>query len=231
MSSEKSDQQRCQLLVLCYILTTMLDVALIAFATFFATIGPPDVAVAFAALTPENAPAERRGIAVKATLVAAAILLFFAFLGRPVLAYLGISLAALRAAGGILLLLIAIDMVFARVSGGTSTTAAEEAEAASRDDISVFPLATPLIAGPGAIGAAILLIADAESDPVRIAVVTGALAAVLLIVFVLMIAATQVQRLLGITGVHVLSRVFGILLAALAVQFLLDGIKESGLLG
>ena len=208
----------------------MLEVALIAFATFFATIGPPDVAVAFAALTPNNTAAERRGIAIKATLVAAVILIFFAFLGRPVLTYLGISLAALRAAGGILLLLIAIDMVFARVSGGTSTTAEEVAEAAGRSDISVFPLATPLIAGPGAIGAAILLVASAQGDPIRIALVVGAMAAVLAIVFVLMIAAALVQKHLGVTGVHVLSRVFGILLAALAVQFLFDGIKESGLL-
>ena len=208
----------------------MLEAALIAFTTFFATIGPPDVAVMFAALTPKDTPGERRSIAIRATLIATAILLFFAFLGQPLLAYLGISLAALRTAGGILLLLIAIDMVFARTSGGTTTTAEEEAEAASRDDISVFPLATPLIAGPGAIGAAILLVANAQGAPARIAVVAGAPIAVLVITLVLMMAAAQVQKLLGITGVHVLSRVFGILLAALAVQFLFDGIKESGLL-
>ncbi len=209
----------------------MFESALIAFATFFATVGPPDVAVVFAALTPGNTSGERLRLAVKATLVGAAILLFFAFLGKPLLTYLGISLAAMRTAGGILLLLIAIDMVFARISGGTSTTADEKAEAAGRDDISVFPLATPLIAGPGAIGAAILLVAEAGGDPAGIAVVVGALIAVLLVTFVLMIAAAQVQRILGITGVHVVSRVLGILLAALAVQFLFDGIKESGILG
>ncbi len=209
----------------------MLETALIAFATFFATVGPPDVAVVFAALTPKKTPAERRHLAIKATLIGSAILLFFAFFGKPLLAYLGISLAAMRTAGGILLLLIAIDMVFARMSGGTSTTAGEEAEAAGRDDISVFPLATPLIAGPGAIGAAILLVADAQGDPVRVALVVGALIAVLVITFVLMIAAAQVQRLLGVTGVQVISRVLGILIAALAVQFMFDGIKESGLLG
>ena len=137
----------------------------------------------------------------------------------------------MRTAGGILLLLIAIDMVFARSSGGTSTTADEKAEAKSRDDISVFPLATPLIAGPGAIGAAILLVAQAQGDPEQVAVVVGAMLAVVLVAFVLMIAAAQVQRVLGTTGVHVVSRVLGILLAALAVQFLFDGIKESGLLG
>jgi multiple antibiotic resistance protein len=95
----------------------------------------------------------------------------------------------------------------------------------------VFPLATPLIAGPGAIGAAILLVASQNSDPARTALVIGALLAVLGVTFILMIAAAQVQRVLGVTGVHVVSRVLGILLAALAVQFVFDGIKQSGLLG
>ena len=208
----------------------MFETSLIAFATFFATVGPPDVAVVFAALAGDRASDERRRLAIKATLIGSAILLFFAFLGKPLLSYLGISLAALRTAGGILLLLIAIDMVFARVSGGTSTTAEEKAEAAGRDDISVFPLATPLIAGPGAIGAAILFVAEAEGDPVQIMIVIGALIAVLLVTLLLMIAAAQFQKLFGVTGAQVVSRVLGILLAALAVQFLFDGIKESGLL-
>ncbi|MGI9435864.1 MAG: MarC family protein [Geminicoccaceae bacterium] len=208
----------------------MFETSLVAFATFFATIGPPDIAVVFVALTANKASGERRRLALKATLIGSAILLFFAFLGKPLLTYLGISLAALRTAGGILLLLIAIDMVFARISGGTSTTAEENAEAAGRDDISVFPLATPLIAGPGAIGAAILLIADAQGELFQIMIVTGALIAVLVITFLLMIAAGQFQKLFGVTGAHVVSRVLGILLAALAVQFLFDGIKESGLL-
>ena len=188
------------------------------------------MAVVFAALAGDKASDERRRLAIKATLIGSAILLFFAFLGKPLLSYLGISLAALRTAGGILLLLIAIDMVFARVSGGTSTTAEEKAEAAGRDDISVFPLATPLIAGPGAIGAAILFVAEAEGDPVQIMIVIGALIAVLLVTLLLMIAAAQFQKLFGVTGAQVVSRVLGILLAALAVQFLFDGIKESGLL-
>ncbi len=208
----------------------MLDNAIIAFATFFATIGPPDVAIVFAALTLKNTPRERLALATKAVLVGGGILLFFAFLGKPLLTYLGISLAAMRTAGGILLLLIAIDMVFARGSGATSTTEEEETETAGRDDISVFPLATPLIAGPGAIGAAILLVAEAQGEPERIAAVIGALLAILLIVFLLMIAASQVQRVLGVTGVHVVTRVMGILLAALAVQFLFDGIIESGVI-
>ena len=209
----------------------MLEHALMAFATFFATIGPPDIAVVFAALTLGNTPDERLRLAIKAIFVGSAILLFFAFLGKPLLTYLGISMAAMRAAGGFLLLLIATDMVFARMSGGTSATEDEKTEAADRDDISVFPMGTPLIAGPGAIGAAILLIAETEGDPTSMALVIGALVVVLVITFVFMIAASQVQRILGATGVNVVTRVLGILLAAMAVQFLFDGIKDSGLFG
>ena len=208
----------------------MLDNIIIAFATFFATIGPPDVAIVFAALTLNNTPRERFFLAVKAILVASGILLFFAFLGKPLLEYLGISLAAMRTAGGVLLLLIAIDMVFARKSGATSTTSDETREAVTSDDISVFPVATPLIAGPGAIGVAILLVAQAQGDAERIGAVVIALLAVLGVTFLLMLVATQVQRVLGVTGVHVIMRVMGILLAALAVQFIFDGIVASGII-
>lgn len=208
----------------------MLETAIVAFTTFFATIGPPDVAALFTALTHRNTGAERRAMAIKGTLIAAGILLFFAFFGDVLLAYMGISLSALRTAGGVLLLLIAIDMVFARSSGGTTTTSEETAEGVEKQDVSVFPLATPLIAGPGAIGAAILLTAEAQGNWLELAVVVGALFAVLLVTFLLMLVATQMQRLLGITGLHVVSRVIGVLLAALAVQFIFDGIKGSGLL-
>ena len=209
----------------------MLEIALVAFTTFFATVGPPDVAVLYAALAGRFDPKERRRLAIKASLIAGGILLFFALFGQAVLGHMGISLPALRTAGGILLLLIAIDMVFARPSGATSTTGGEEAEAAERPDISVFPLATPLIAGPGAIGATILLVAEAEGDTLRIMAVLGALGAVLLITLALMLVATQVQKILGKTGVHVIARVIGVLLAGLAVQFIFDGIKGAGLVG
>ncbi|MEL6978196.1 MAG: MarC family protein [Pseudomonadota bacterium] len=206
----------------------MLETFLVAFTAFFATIGPQDAAVIFAALTPDLPNAERRRLALRATAIGSAILLFFAVFGETLLSYLGISLAAMRTAGGVLLLLIAIDMVFARVSGAASATPAERAEAAVRDDISVFPLATPLIAGPGAIGAAILLMADAR-DAAEIAAVLSAMLSVLFIAYLLMLAASPVQRLLGRTGAQVVARVLGVLLAALAVQFIFDGVKESGL--
>lgn len=207
----------------------MLETTLIAFTTFFATIGPADVAALFAALTTKNTGAERRAMALKGTLIAAFVLLLFAFFGESALRLFGITLPALRVAGGVLLFLIAIDLVFARPSGGTTTTSEENEEAAAKTDISVFPLATPLIAGPGAIGAVILLVADAEGDRVKFMAVMAALGAVLLLTFVLLLAAVQLQRLIGVTGLHVISRVVGVLLAALAVQFIFDGLGASGL--
>lgn len=208
----------------------MLQTALVSFATFFATIGPIDVAAMFAALTTASTPRARLTMALKGTLIATGILLLFAFAGEILLNYFGISLAALRTAGGILLLLIAIDMVFARSSGGVSITEDESREARTQADISVFPLATPLIAGPGAMGAAILLMANTRGDWLLQTAVIGALLAVLLLTLVLLIGASQVHRFLGVTGLHVVTRVFGVLLAALAVQFIFDGIAESGLI-
>jgi multiple antibiotic resistance protein len=212
-------------------LPAMLETALVALTTYFATIGPLDVAAIFAALTPHNTTAERRAIAVKGTLMALGILLLFAAFGDALLHLFGISLPALRTAGGILLLLIAIDMVFARPSGGVTTTEEENREATAKHDISVFPLATPLIAGPGAMGATILLVADAEGDWTIIGLVVGSLVVMLAVTCLLMLVAAQIQRLFGITGLHVISRVFGVLLAALAVQFIFDGIASSGLIG
>ncbi len=211
----------------------MLEAYLVAFMAFFATIGPPDVAVLFAGLTAHASPAERRRTAIRGTLIAGGILLAFAAFGQSILHMFGISLAALRASGGILLLLIAIDLVFARHSGATSTTDEENIEAKTRTDISVFPIATPLIAGPGAMGASILLVAAAanDGDYLKVTITVAALLSVLALTLFLMLAATAVNRLLGVTGVQVLSRIFGVLLAALAVQFIFDGIKHSGLLG
>ncbi len=209
----------------------MLETAATALATFFATIGPLDVAAMFAALTPGLTRRDRRRLAVRGTVIATCILLVFVLMGELLLATLGISLAALRTAGGILLLLIGIDMVFARSSGSTSTTDEEEQEALGKRDISVFPLATPLIAGPGAMGAVILLVANAENDLALQAVVVASLLAILLLTLVMMLLASQLQSLLGVTGMHVVTRIFGILLSALAVQFIFDGVAQSGLLG
>ncbi len=170
-------------------------------------------------------------MAIRGTLIGAAILLLFAFVGEVLLTSFGISLAAFRTAGGILLLLIGIDMVFARSSGGTSTTDDEEREAAIKEDISAFPIGMPLIAGPGAMSATILLMADTEGDLLLEAIVIGSLLVILLGTFISMLLAGQIQKALGVTGMHVIARIFGVLLCALAVQFIFDGIQRSGLIG
>lgn len=208
----------------------VIETAGVAFATFFATIGPLDVAAMYAALTGAVSRKRRRQMAVRGTLIAGSILLLFALVGDFLLAGLGISLAALRTGGGILLLLIGIDLVFARSSGSTSTTDEEEKEAQSKQDISVFPLATPLIAGPGALGAVILLMANAEGELILQAAVIAALIAILLLTLAMLILASEIQQFLGVTGMHVVTRIFGVLLSALAVQFIFDGIAASGLL-
>lgn len=209
----------------------MIETAGLALATFFATIGPLDIAAMFAALTANQSAQQKRSMAIRGCLIGTFILVSFALIGEVLLAGLGISLAALRAAGGILLLLIGIDMVFARSSGGTSTTEDEEQEAISKADISVFPLATPLIAGPGAMGAAILLMANQQGDIIGQAIIIASLLGILLLTFVSLLLAGQIQKLLGVTGMHVITRVMGVLLSALAVQFIFDGIKQSGLVG
>ena len=208
----------------------MLETATVALTTLFAVIGPLDVCAMFAGLTSNYSPTRRRQIAVRGVLVAGSILLTFALVGEYLLAGLGISLAALQTAGGILLLLIGIDMVFVHPSGGTSTTDEEEQEALAKRDISIFPLATPLIAGPGAMGAIILLMANADDDIALQLTVLGCLLGMLLLMLIMLLLSSQIQRLIGVTAKHVVSRVMGVLLSALAVQFVFDGIAQSGLL-
>ncbi|MBB3045799.1 multiple antibiotic resistance protein [Litorivivens lipolytica] len=207
----------------------MTEYAAVALTTFFATVGPIDVATMFAAFTVALSRKERRRIAYKSSAIALIILIVFALVGRFILDSLGISLAALRAAGGILLLLIGIDMVFARPSGATTTTVDEDNEAIEKHDIAVFPLATPLIAGPGAIGATLLLMAEAQGNLMHQAIVIGSLAVIVLLTLISMLMAGEINRFLGVTGIQVITRVFGILLTALAVQFLFDGIGQAQL--
>ena len=209
----------------------MIELAGLALTTMFATISPISVSAMFAALTVSVDAHARRAIAVRGTLIAGVILLGFALCGEYLLTGLGISLAALRISGGILLLLIGIDKVFARSDNGATTTKAERKEAEDKDDISVFPLATPLIAGPGSMGATILLMADVKGDLPHQLVVIGALIAILLVTLLTLLSASKLQKMLGVTGMQVVGRVMGVLLAALAVQFILDGLGQSGLLG
>lgn len=198
---------------------------------FFVTIDPIGVGAIFAALTHQAKPDDKRRLAIRGTAIAAAILLAFALAGQTLMAALGIGLPALRIAGGVLLLLLAIDMVFARPSGIRTMTGAETAEAEQREDISVFPVAIPLIAGPGAITSAMLLMGQAAGSPARQAAVLAVLLAVLGATLAILLFAARVSRVLGVTGINVLNRVLGILLSALACQFILDGIAGSGIAG
>ena len=207
----------------------MLETFILSFTAFFATVGPIDVAIVYAALTGRVTAAAKKSMAIRGVAVAGLILFSFAVFGQMLLDNLGISLAALRTAGGVLLTLIGIDMVFARHSGGVSTTETEESEARGKNDIAVFPLATPLIAGAGSMGAAILLMAETEGDFSLQLMVLGALAAVLILTLVALIGAIKIHRMMGVVGMNVVSRVFGVILTALAVQFIFDGLAESGL--
>jgi multiple antibiotic resistance protein len=189
-------------------------------------IDPVGSAAIFAALMRGAPEPYRRHMAWRGTLIAGILILAFAFVGAPLLDALGITLPAFRVAGGVLLFLLAIDMVFARPSGIRYPTAREEEEAGHRADISVFPLAFPLLAGPGALTSIVLLMSRAHS-PLEAAGVIVALVIVMAVTLALLLSASQVMRLLGVTGTNVVGRVLGIILAALAAQYILDGVAQG----
>lgn len=193
--------------------------------TMFSVVDPFSIAPLFLALTPGIDARERLRIMRRAVLIAALILLAFAAGGRGLLSSLGIGVPAFSIAGGILLLLVAIDMLFARPSR-TRETPEEGMEAARSADISVFPLAIPILSGPGAIVTVVLYMSQAGTDVFKIAAVLASVAIALLASYFAMRLSNLVLRLLGETGVHVIGRVMGILLAALAVQFVLNGIHD-----
>ena len=202
----------------------MLELAISSFVTFFVVIDPLGMVPLFMSVVPGTDAAVRRRTALRGTLAASGILVVSAFAGSFVLDKLGITLAAFRIAGGILLLLLAIDMVMARQSGLRAMTPGEEAESNQRADVSVFPLAIPLIAGPGALTMVVLLMGAAAGDLRTQAVIIAVLVAVLVVTLACLMLVTQVMRLLGVTGINVVTRVFGIITAALAVQFIVDGL-------
>lgn len=205
----------------------MLELALSSFVTLFVVIDPLGMVPLFISVVPGADAAVRRRIALRGTLAASGILVVAAFAGSFVLEKLGITLAAFRIAGGVLLLLLAIDMVLARMSPLRTTAPAEEAEADLRHDAALVPLAIPLIAGPGAFASVILLMGRAAGDPLAMLTVIAVLLAVMTILLAALLAASNVMDLLGVTGVAVLGRVFGIVLSALAVQLIVSGIAES----
>jgi len=205
----------------------MLETAFTAFVTFFVILDPPGTAAVFAAMTRNLAEPHRRVMARRATVMASSMLFAFAVFGKPLLAAMGIGLPAFRIGGGLLLFLLAADMVFARQSGLRSTTPVEDEEAAAREDITVFPLAFPLIAGPGAMTSVVLMMGRADGDPWAVVTVLATLALVMAILLLMLFSAGRLLRVLGITGAHVVGRVLGIILAALAAQFVLDGVLQA----
>ena len=208
----------------------MIETLLNSFTTFFATIGPIEAAVLFATLTPKMERRERNRISERATLIATLILMTFTLLGQPLLNQLGVSIPALQTAGGIVLFVIALDMIFARPGSAFKLTPPEGHEAHTKDDLAVFPMATPLLAGPGAMSGGILLAANAHGDPLKIGAVVAALLAVMALTFALLLASHDLNRVLGVTAQRVLMRVFGILLSAIAVQSVFNGIIGSGVM-
>ena len=197
-----------------------------AFATIFVVIDPPGLVPLFIALTTGMDAQQRRAMAQRACIIAAVLLTLFGLFGEALLGFIGISMSAFRIAGGLLLFLTALDMLFER-----RTQRREAQQADPHHDPSVFPLATPLIAGPGAIATMILLMGQAGPGWLGRAAVLGLMLAMILATFLFLLASAPLERLLGRTGTIVITRLLGMLLAALSVQFVIDGIRGTGLIG
>ena len=204
----------------------MIELFVSAFVTLFVIIDPPGCAPIFASLTNGASKADRRAMAVRSAMIAAAILLFFAVLGEDLLDALGISLAAFRIAGGIMLFLIALEMVFEKRTQRREQRASEINATPEQEDISVFPMAIPMIAGPGSIASIMLLMARSEGIQGSL-VVLGAMFAVLLLTLLALLAAGPIMRFLGNKVEAMITRILGVILAALAAQFVIDGISIS----
>ena len=196
------------------------------FVVFFVVVEPISLIPLFAGLTEGANEAYKRLMAGKAAAISLGICILFALVGAKFLDIMGISLDSFRIAGGTLLFLISLDMVFARTSGTRSTTPEHE-ESLKREDISVFPLAFPFIAGPGALATILLTAGEVWGKPVLFAGFLGVVALVIAVCLALMLGAERLMNLLGVTGAAVMSRLSGVVLAALAVQFISDGIRGS----
>lgn len=208
-----------------------IELLIATFVTFFVVIDAVGVAPIFASLTQPGGQAYARRMAIKSSVVAGVILFFFAFVGPWLLDHLGISLDAFRAAGGVLLFMIALDMVFEtrgmRRKNRAEQVLAEEEQAGRLEDISVFPIGMPMIAGPGSIATAMLYMQNAGGDPLGIAIVSAAIAANLVLTAGIFLAAGPLIKVMGESVAGAVTRIFGVILAALAVQLVIDGIKGA----
>ncbi|MCB2089596.1 MAG: MarC family protein [Sphingomonadaceae bacterium] len=208
----------------------MVELFLSAFVTLFVVIDPPGCAPIYAGLTHDASPQQRRAMALRATFIAAIILVIFALFGQDLLGALHIELDSFRIAGGIMLFLIALEMVFEKRTQRREERAeklsAQHDKTPEVEDVSVFPMAMPMLAGPGAIAAVMLLQNEAEGTEESL-VVLAALGTVLLLTAIALIAAGPLIRLLGDRVEAVITRLLGVLLAALAIQYVIDGISGS----
>ena len=204
----------------------MIELYISSLITFFVVIDPPGCAPIYAGLTAGASPTHSRAMAFRAVLVASGILLVFALFGEALLHGLGISLASFRIAGGIMLFLIALEMVFEKRTERREDRAAKVASDPEVEDVSIFPMAMPMIAGPGSIASVMLLMSRNEGIE-RSAVVLAALITILLLTLVALLAAGPIMRVLGAKIEAVITRLLGVLLAALAVQFVIDGVRVS----
>jgi multiple antibiotic resistance protein len=204
----------------------MIEVFGSALVTFLVIIDPPGCAPIFASLTRGTPGKHRRAMAVRSSLIAWAILMFFALLGRPMLQALGISLASFRVAGGIMLFMIALDMVFERRTQRRESRAQSIEGTPEAEDISVFPMAIPMIAGPGSIASAMLWVSRADGSA-EVAAVLAAITIVMVLTMLALLAAGPIMRLIGEKLEAMITRVLGVILAALAAQFVIDGLKQS----
>jgi multiple antibiotic resistance protein len=197
-----------------------------ALVTFLVIIDPPGCAPIFAGLTRNATPAHRRAMAIRASVIAWAILMFFGLLGRPMLHALGISLASFRIAGGVMLFMIALDMVFERRTERRENRASSIEGTPEAEDISVFPMAIPMIAGPGSIASAMLWVSRVDGSAAVLVVLT-AITIVILLTMIALLAAGPIMRLVGERLEAMITRILGVILAALAAQFIVDGLKQS----
>lgn len=204
----------------------MTELFLSAFVTLFVVIDPPGCAPIYASLTSGASMAQRRSMAIRAVGIAAAILLLFALWGKQLLGVLGIELDSFRIAGGIMLFMIAMDMVFEKRTQRREDRAHKIAETPEVEDVSVFPMAMPMIAGPGSIATVMLLMSQADGLSQRL-VVIGAVFVALALMLGSLLAAGPIMALLGSKIEAVITRLLGVLLSALAAQFVIDGLKAS----
>lgn len=195
-----------------------------AFVILLVVVDPIGLVPIFESITHGGAPQYRRRMAVQGTIIAAIILFVFVLAGAAFLRTLGISVPAFQIAGGLLLFLVAVDMVFVRQSGIRSTTEREQREAEKKEDVSVFPLAFPLIAGPGALTTVLLMSSKYAVKPYGIVIVLAVVVAVLLLGLAALLQAARIMRWMGETGANVVTRVLGVVLTALAVQYVIDGV-------